>query len=471
MCRASVLVLLAGLLVLTGCQPARPYDPASPAPRNVSRNQPDEDPALDADIRWMDAGPESLHEKDVRIEFVHPDRKPELWSKLPGYWTDTSVTRVAGLVGMPGLPGAALAADKAPPVVRVKLPLGLPDPTSFLPDANPPTREKWKLGRQLFFDPTWLTSNKKQSCATCHQPDRDFSNDDKTTQGRNVPSLVNCLYNFRQFWDGRAQYLEEVVQRQLDDEREPREPGPFRHVWHGVVGRLRERRSYRDRFEQVFGTPPTQDAVGKALATYLRTLLAGNSIYDRARQAKGPNGDLHPKHFEAVLDESALKQLGRVKEAKGRVARRLHNGYDLFLVRGSCAACHWPYSGLFSDGKFHNIGVGIDDPGRFAVAPFGELNRNAKAAFRTPTLRNLTRTAPYFHNGHTSDLAVAVTLHVKPPRKGPLNLYLDPLLAAGPEGAHRDFGLSEQDIADLVLFLQALDGDEVDRSVRTPESP
>src|SRR5262249_8177463 len=157
-------------------------------------------------------------------------------------------------------------------------------------------------------------------------PDRGFSDDQKTVDGFNVLSLVNCVYNTHQFWDGRVLFLEEVVQRQLADEREPRESEPFRHVWHGGIGRLRSSKSYARQFEQVFGTPPTQDALGKALATYLRTLLAGNSLHDQARQrVKKADPGLRPAHYEAVLDEAALKKLGRVKEAKARVAARLHN--------------------------------------------------------------------------------------------------------------------------------------------------
>jgi cytochrome c peroxidase len=391
-----------------------------------------------------------------------------VWKKLDRYWSDPTLARSVGMIGLPGVAGAALAADKGGLVVKVKVPRGLDDPLGYIPAANPPTRGKWELGRRLFFDPSWLTATGKQSCSSCHQPDKNFTDGTRTVEGSyNVPTLINCVYNTHQFWDGRAVCLEEVVQQKLEDEREPKQPGPFRHVFPGVIGRLRASKSYTTHFERVFGVPANQDSVGKALATYLRTLLAGDSIHDRARHQQRHKGDreLRAAHYEAVLDEAALKALGRVKEARARVAAGLVRGWALFGGPAGCAACHKPDRGHFSDSRFHNIGVSLDDPARFARAPLGERNRYLKGAFKTPTLRGLPWTAPYFHNGVTDDLSAVVYFHVQPLRDAPHNPYLDPLLAL-PDGARRDFGLTNQDIADLVLLLKALDS-EVDRSVRT----
>src|SRR5262249_16820347 len=150
-----------------------------------------------------------------------PESAPE-WTKLLAYWNE------------------APAAGKEPTVVRVRVPVGLPDPTPHVPAASPMTRSKWELGRELFFDPTWLTAGGEQACSTCHHPARGRSDAKADSAGGyNAPSLVNVAYSRRLFWDGRARYLEEVVQAAAADEREPKRAGPFRHVWHGVVGRLR----------------------------------------------------------------------------------------------------------------------------------------------------------------------------------------------------------------------------------------
>src|SRR5262249_55454193 len=159
----------------------------------------------------------------------------------------------------------------------------------------------------------------------------------------------------------------------LRDEREPKEPEPFRHVWHGVIGRLRKHKDYGVQFDRTFGVPPTQDAVGKALATYLRTLLAGNSLHDRAVRGQKQKGgkDLEAAHYEAVLDEAALKALGRPDAKKEDVAGDLIRGYRLFTGKAGCASCHPASQGLFTDGGFHNLGVGADEIDK----PRGQLGR------------------------------------------------------------------------------------------------
>src|SRR5262249_37904170 len=138
----------------------------------------------------------------------------------------------------------------------------------------------------------------------------------------NTPSLMNCVYNTHQFWDGRATALEEVVQRRLDDERPPAEtPVPrdkraeWRHAWSGVVGRLRRDPEYVKQFQAVFGNDPTQDGMAKALATYLRTILSGNSLYDRAEQerARRRAREVEVRDFEKVVTEAALPGLERPK--------------------------------------------------------------------------------------------------------------------------------------------------------------
>jgi cytochrome c peroxidase len=464
-------------LVLAGCQKARTYDPRPGGP-SVAVGQREDGAAdkegakpLPEDYAWMDPGRFGAAD-DIRIEFVHEATQGDEWKKLKGFWNEPAL---APLVA-PGLPGAAvLAAAKARPTVRIKVPLGLADPQRHVPPANPPTRGKWELGRRLFFDRSWLTAGGEVSCASCHAPASGFTDRRSVAaDSYNTPTLINCVYNVHQFWDGRATYLEEVVQRSLEDEREPKERGPFRHVWHGVIGRLRQSKSCSEQFERVFTNPPTQDGVGQALATYLRTLLAGDSLHDRAVQEQKRKGDrqLAAGHYEAVLDDAALKDLGREKGVKAVVAGDLLRGYTLFTGKAGCAVCHPPGNGHFSDGGFHNIGVGAEDVdrpggqvGRFAHAPYGERNRYLKGAFKTPTLRGLLRTRPYFHNGQEDDLAGAVRFHLgRAKGRTAENLFLDPLLS-DVNGRHRDLGLDDEDVAVLVLFLRALNGGEVDAFV------
>jgi cytochrome c peroxidase len=367
--------------------------------------------------------------------------------------------------------------------VQVKVPLGLDAPAARdLPPANPPTLARWKLGKQLFFDDGYLNGSRKVSCAGCHVPANGFTagkDRDARIAGMDTPTLLNVVYNGRQFWDGRAGSLEEVVQRGLDDEREAPPPGADRrHVWGGVVKRLRGRPPYNERFKEAFGTLPTQDAVGKALATYLRTLLAGNSVYDRA-QAQHGGANLEWADFQKALGPPALAVLDRDPSARDDVAKELHRGYQLFFDLGErkagCVRCHGGRT--FSDGEFHNLGVGVSgdrqhptgkEPGRFAHVPPGQKDRRLIGAFKTPTLRGLPRTGPYFHDGSAETVRDAVRAHLK---DGAAPFYLDDALRDPQDPTHwRKHGLDDKDVDALVLFLQALNGELPPPVVTEPPS-
>jgi cytochrome c peroxidase len=355
--------------------------------------------------------------------------------------------------------------------VRVKVPRGLDDPREFVPASDPPTLAKWELGRRLFFDETWLTDRDGQSCATCHVPDTGFADAKPGHSGGrdvvNTPTLVNCVFNKRQFWDGRAASLEEVVQQMPADEQSAAAPaGTFRHAWGGVVGRLRKDDAYVRRFKDAFGTGPTEDAVGRAVATYLRTLLAGDSVHDRAlrAQAEAHSPTLEAAHYEQALDEAALTELGRAKANKADVARELLTGYRLFYDRRktNCVACHGGRE--FTDGGFHNLGVGWPaefEPGKetgyFPHAPLGQKGRTLIGAFKTPTLRGLLRTAPYFHDGSAATLEDVVRFHAE---GGNRNDFLDK--------EQRRLALDDGEMKALLLFLKALNGGPVDAAVAGP---
>jgi cytochrome c peroxidase len=266
--------------------------------------------------------------------------------------------------------------------------------------------------------------------------------------------------------------LEEVVQRGLDDERDPAPGQRFRHTWGGAIRRVRANLSYKDQFLHVFGTEPTADAVGRALATYLRTLLAGNSVHDRALKVMAGKGRRtpEPEDYEAVLGEAGvLEGLGKPKDVKADVARDLHRGYRLFYNRdgdrrANCVACHGGRQ--FSDGDFHNLGVGVpslpgQEQGRFVTVPVGQKNRHLIDAYKTPTLRGLLRTGPYLHDGSGDDLSAVVGHHAI------ANYHLDPEMRDD-KGHVRGDNFKPEEVEALVLFLKALNGDEVDSSLRKP---
>jgi cytochrome c peroxidase len=477
-----------------GCQKAERYGPRpalEPARHAEAGAEQAKSPEpLDPEIQWIDI----VHppKPDVLIDFVHAEVNPEEWAKLPAFWNAPALAKpgpAAAVIGMPPLTAGVVAGGGSTSVIQIKVPLGLPDPREYVPAGNPLSLAKWELGKQLFFDDTWLEAKPGTSCAGCHRPAHGFADGIRVhPESFNTPTLVNCVFNRTQFWDGRAGGLEEVVQRTLEDERESSLPGPFRHVWGGVIRRLRDKPNYHMLFNEVFGTPSseedgkekaniTQDTLGRALATYLRTILAGDSIHDRALrvQAEKHSPSLSAEHYEAVLDDAALVALGRAKANKAKVAGDLMRGYRLFSNLDParplmhCFRCH---SGrTFTDNQFHNVGIGFpsrsgQEAGRFARVPVCQKDRFLIDAYRTPTLRNLTRTGPYFHNGEKQSLREVVEFYNLGTH---LNIHLDPELL-GKDGRTRLLELNDADIDALTLFLTALSGGEVDPVVRTPPS-
>jgi cytochrome c peroxidase len=443
-----------------------------PAPPAQTQNEP-VDPALG----WQERRFEPTRRQPA-IEFVHPDTQRTEWLQLPDrLWHEPPLGQppaAASLLGLPPWSAAVVTAGLGWQPVRIKVPLGLADPRPHVPPGNPLTLPKWELGRKLFFDKSYLTAQQNQSCASCHQPDLGFTDGIPGHDGFNTPTLLNVVYNTRQFWDGRAVYLEEVVQHTLEDEREAGQPTRFRHVWGGAIGRLKGQLAYHQQFLEVFGTPPTQDALGRALATYLRTLLCGNSLVDRAR-----HGDsLRVSDFVQILDDAALRTLDRAGKTKAQVAAELHEGQRLFFNLDSnkpanCALCH---SGAnFTDDGFHNLGVGLTEEqadlplGRFAHLPVGHKDALLRGAFKTPTLRGLPRTGPYFHDGQTASLEEVIRFHAQGGRWNP---SLDPLLREpNNRFQRRRLNLTEDDVRALALFLRALDGSTVDPIFRSPPPP
>jgi len=311
---------------------------------------------------------------------------------------------------------SASAAEGAAALPAV--PLGLP-PVE-VPADNPMTPEKIELGKLLYFDPR-LSKDGTISCATCHNPKEGWSERRATSKGikdqigtRNSPTIINSAYHRAQFWDGRAATLEEQALGPIEN---PIEMG---HKLEDMVKELPAIPEYTKRFQTVFGTGVTKDGIGKAIAAFERTILSGNSPYDR---------------FKAG-DETALSD-GQKR------------GMQVFVKKGKCVLCHTPPT--FSNGRYYNAGVDADkpkpDPGRHDVTKkdrdFGKV--------RVPHLRDLVDTGPYFHDGSAKALEDAVALMADGGKDNP---HLSSMM----KGVRRAM-LTEQDRKDLVEFLKALSGD------------
>jgi cytochrome c peroxidase len=267
------------------------------------------------------------------------------------------------------------------------------------------------LGRRLFFDRS-LSSDGSTSCADCHRPTHGWSTPERLPRGvggrrarRHPPSLYNVGRQRQWFWDGRATSLEEQVLGPIESPDEMNQPVE------SLVARLKRSSHWRGQFEEA-GLEPGKESLAAALAAFCRTIEADDAPYDRFRAG----------------DWTALSPAAR-------------RGHDLFFFRLQCGVCHSGEN--FTDGKFHNLGVGMDqkmsDVGRFVVTGKEE----DRGAFKTPSLRNVAKTAPYMHDGRFDALDEVVDFYV---RGGHFNPHLDQLMNV--------FPLSAEEKSDVVAFLR-----------------
>ena len=310
-----------------------------------------------------------------------------------------------------------VASQVSPAPQRPELPLGL-DLYTHVPDDNPLTPARVALGRMLFFD-SLLSADRSLACASCHDPARAFTDGRPVSVGvfgrrgtRNVPMLVNRTYGQSFFWDGRITSLEEQVLQPIQHPKE------MDITVEEVVVRLERDRVYSDLFQAAFGREVNDGDLAKALASYVRTILSGNAPIDRYL-----NGD------RAALTE------------------RQRQGLGLFRGKGRCTACH--LGPTLSDEQFHNTGVAwrggrLLDEGRFAVTSENE----DRGAFKTPTLREVARTAPYMHDGSITTLEEVIEFY---DRGGNPNPTLDRRV--------RPLNLTTAEKGDLLTFLRALSGE------------
>jgi cytochrome c peroxidase len=467
-------VLIFGVLMLASCQRAQRFPAIAPPTKAEAK---DENGAKDLYLySWV----EPRETRDLPILFV-PDTSPE-WQNLKGYWNAQPLpggmpTAHFGLAPML----AALVLTEYHAAIKIKVPLGLPDPTEYFPKSNQPSLGKWQLGRDLFHERQLQADQGPYSCATCHKPEFGFAERARVSErGKyNTLSLINVAYNRRQFWDGRVETLEETLVRSLFDERvkDPQrsEKALQHHNWGGFVRALADSKRYNEKFQRVFGLRPndhpTQDTVAQALATYMRTILSGDSLFDRAdRLRKDRTNALTARDFEALLGKKdqndkilAVLQDKPDKELTDAELKAIGRGYELFHGRAHCAGCH--SGSLFTDHDYHNVGYegkeGLPDigteTGRAVQVPVGLKQSRLVGAFRTPSLRNLVNTGPYFHKGEHYTLEEVVKFFNE---EVLWTRHLATALKDGDEPRKLRLTPSERDA--LVMFLRALEGTPVD---------
>lgn len=297
------------------------------------------------------------------------------------------------------------------------------------PKDNLSDPRKIALGKELYFDPR-LSADNTVSCSTCHNPQHGWSDARMTSAGvggqvggRNAPTIVNTAFGKFQFWDGRAGTLEEQALGPIANPIEMNMPVEE------AVKRLNGIEGYRKQFQEIFGSECNKENLAKALAAYERTILSGDAPYDRYKA-----GD------KAALSEAAVR------------------GMKLFFGKANCSACH---SGSnFTDNAFHNIGIGMDksqpDKGRAAISKL----EGDTGAFKTPTLREVARSAPYMHDGSMKSLEEVVEHYNK---GGTPNPFLDEEIFK--------LNLSDQDKADLVSFMKEGLSSEAYPMHEAPELP
>lgn len=311
------------------------------------------------------------------------------------------------------------------PPLAIETPLGLPPVP--IPADNPPTADTVALGRRLYYD-TQLSADNTVACSNCHNPTLAFTDGRPVSLGvngktgtRNAPTVLNAAYHPVQFWDGRAKSLEDQAGGPIQN---PLEMNQSHDV---MVAKISKLTDYQAAFDKAFGPGPiTVDKVEKAIASFERTVISGNSPFDRYEYG----GD------KKAMSAAAIRGLALFRDK----------------TKGNCVTCHTMEDkyALFTDGKFHNIGVGIDPNGELTdQGRYEQTKLDAdRGAFRTPTLRNIAKTAPYMHDGSEKTLKDVVDFYVG---GGTSNPHLDKEI--------KELKLKGPERADLVAFLEALTGD------------
>ncbi len=343
-------------------------------------------------------------------------------------------------------------------------PLGLPPVP--IPADNPQTPAKIALGDRLYHD-TRFSADGKVSCATCHAQEKGFTDNLPVSEGfngltgtRNAPTVINSAYMTTLFWDGREPDLEGQSKQPPIN---PVEGGLSDHA--PIIEVIRGDVAYVESFDDVFDVSAgdiSMDHVAKAIASFERTVVAGDSPFD---------------HYFYGRDSSTMS------------AQQIE-GFDVFVNKGRCVSCHTieQTQALFTDNRFHNIGIGfkrvrgieaetarqfvqskragadvdvavltsanVSELGRFAVTE----NITEVGAFKTPTLRNIDKTAPYMHDGSLATLDEVMEFYNNGGR-----VETDDPLSGFLSGGIRPLDLTDAEIQALIAFMQALTSPDLER--------
>lgn len=327
-------------------------------------------------------------------------------------------------------PPVALSPRPIGKPVSITAPLGLPPVP--IPSNNPPTAETIALGEKLYFSPK-LSVDSTIACSHCHDPRHGFTDAQPVSTGvrgqkggRSAPTVINSAYSTTQFWDGRAASLEAQAGGPIVN------PIEMAHTAAGAEKAISDDKDLRAMFEAAYGAAPagqspvTMDRITNAIASYERTVLRGNSPFDRYLYGGDPK----------ALSESAKRGLAIFRDPN----------------KGNCVVCHTieDQYALFTDNKFHNLGVGIDPEGKLLDEGRSKITRQDadRGAFRTPTLRNIAETAPYMHDGSLKTLKEVVDFYVGGGNSNPQR-----------DKEIRELQINKQERADLVAFLESLTGE------------
>lgn len=312
------------------------------------------------------------------------------------------------VAAVPGLASTAVDAQELSEAQRAayRRPESIP-----FPKDNPYSPEKAALGKMLFFD-TRLSRDKNLSCASCHNPSFGWEVPFATAigaggkpLGRHAPTTVNLAWSKNFFWDGRANTLEAQAKGPIEAAVEMDLPMAT------AVSRLKEVQGYVAAFSKAFPKEGlTEQTILKAIATYERTIVTGDTPFDR-----WVRGDVKAMSAEAK------------------------RGFEIFTGKANCAACHTGWN--FSDDKFHDIGLPTADKGRMGVTNAA----GDQHAFKTPGLREIAARAPFMHHGQLATLEAVIAHYISGGQRRPsLAPQVKPL------------SLTSQDVSDLAAFMRIL---------------
>ena len=296
-----------------------------------------------------------------------------------------------------------------------------PVPAMQHPSDNAWSKDKEELGKMLYFDPR-LSGSNWISCATCHNPGLGWSDglprtigDGQKELGRHSPTIINSGYFENQMWDGRKKSLEDQAKGPIAASVE------MNQDFDELIRELKVLPGYVSRFNKVFGKNALNiDNIAKAIATFERSVVSINAPYDKYWA-----GD------KVAMSASAV------------------NGMNVFFGKAKCGICH--NGPVFTDSGFHNIGVKPAGPLKVDLGRYNESKDDFdKGAFKTPGLRDITKSPPYMHNGSEATLKDVIEFY---DRGGDAKENVSPFITP--------LGLTSQEKKDLVEFLKALDGEPI----------